>query len=121
MFPFLLYFVAAVVTGFHLYTLLSLVVLGVPVHPLEVVALLGSLCLLIAAYISLFRPYAAAKLALLAALAIWSVYGPALANVVRTKMEERGTSSNVTLSRPADVGGTLKLELGAELRILVAT
>ena len=121
MLPFLLYFITAVVTGFHIYMLLSLVALGVPINPLELVALLGSLCLLIAAYMSLFKPHAAAKLALVAALAIWSFYGPAIANAVRTSLDERGTSSNVTLSQPAEVGLTLRLKLGAELRILVAT
>jgi hypothetical protein len=107
MFPFLLYFVTAVVTGFHLYTLLSLVVLGVPINPLEVVALLGSLCLLIAAYISLFKPHAAAKLALVATLAIWSFYGPAIANAVRTRLEQRTKSSHVIPLQGASVDSAL--------------
>jgi hypothetical protein len=108
MFPFLLYFITAVVTGFHIYTLLSLVALGVPISPLELVALLGSLCLLIAAYMSLFKPHAAARLALVATLAIWSFYGPAIANAVRTRLDERGTSSNVTPLQRASVGPALE-------------
>lgn len=86
MFPFCLYFVASVITGFHVCTLLSLAVYGAPWNPLEVVSLLGSLCLLIAAYVSLFKPCAAAKLALIACLAIWCFYGPAIAKSVQRKL-----------------------------------
>lgn len=85
MLPFFLYLVTGVVTGFHVYNLVWLAAYGAPFNPLELVSLLGSLCLSIAAYISLFKPAAAAKLALLAALAIWCFYGPAIANVVRTR------------------------------------
>jgi hypothetical protein len=85
MLPFVLYFIAALVIGFHLYGLLSLVAYGVSVNPLAVVALFGSLALLVAAYISLFRPRAAAKVALIAALAIWSFYAPGIANLVRAR------------------------------------
>lgn len=88
MLPFCLYFVAGVITGFHVYTLLALTMYGVPFNPLELVALLGSLCLLIAAYVSLFKPYAAARLALLACLAIWCFYGPAIAQSIRTKHDK---------------------------------
>jgi hypothetical protein len=86
MFPFFLYFAASVITGFHVYTLLALAVYGAPANPLELVSLLGSLCLLIAAYISLFKPNAAARLALIACLAIWCFYGPAIAKSVRPKL-----------------------------------
>ena len=85
MLPFLLYFTTGVVTGFHVYTLLSFAVNGAPFHPLELISLWGSLCLLIAAYISLFRPFAAGRLALVASLAIWCFYGPAIANMVRSR------------------------------------
>ena len=86
MLPFVLYFVTAVVTGFHVYTLLSFAVYGVPVNLLELLSLLGSFCLLIAAYVSLFRPHAAARLALLACLVMWSFYAPAIAKIVRTRL-----------------------------------
>jgi len=85
MFPFCIYFVAGVITGFHVYTLLALTVYGVPSNPLELVSLLGSLCLLIAAYVSLFKPHAAARLALIACLAMWCFYGPAIAKSVQPK------------------------------------
>jgi hypothetical protein len=88
MLPFFLYFVAGVITGFHVYTLLALTVYGVPFNPLELVALLGSLCLFIAAYVSLFKPFAAARLALLACLALWCFYGPAIAKSIRTKHDK---------------------------------
>lgn len=85
MLPFVLYFVTAVVTGFHVYALLSLVVYGVPLNPLELVSLLGSFCLLIAAYVSLFRPRVAGRIALIACLAMWCFYAPAIANFVRSR------------------------------------
>jgi hypothetical protein len=93
MLPFCLYFVAGVITGFHVYTLLALAVYGAPFNPLELVSLLGSLCLLIASYVSLFKPYAAAKLALIASLAIWCFYGPAIAKSIRTKFDKQSSLS----------------------------
>ena len=93
MLPFCLYFAAALVTAFHLYTLLALAVYGVPIDPFELVALLGSLALLLAAYVSLFKPNLAARIALLACIAIWSFYAPALANAVRTKFHEQRSMS----------------------------
>ena len=86
MLPLCLYFIAALLTGFHVYSLLALTLYGVPLNPLELVSLLGSLGLLIAAGISLFKPTAAAKVALIASLLVWSFYGPAIARVVRNKL-----------------------------------
>jgi hypothetical protein len=86
MLPFFLYFVTGLVTGFHICILLSLALYGAPANPFELLALLGSFCLLIAAYLSLYQPYIAARVALLASLAVWSFYGPAIANLVRTKL-----------------------------------
>ncbi|MGA7288456.1 MAG: hypothetical protein WBX02_10205 [Terriglobales bacterium] len=82
MIPFVLYLTAGVITGFHIYTLLTLAVVGAPFDPLEFVSLAGSLGLVIAAYCSLVKPRVAAKLALLACLAIWCFYGPAIAHAV---------------------------------------
>jgi hypothetical protein len=89
MFPFFLYLVAGAVTGFHVYTLLTLTRLGAPSHPLEFVSLLGSLGLVVAAYVSLFRPHVAAKLALLASLAVWCFYGPAIARTVENRLHRQ--------------------------------
>jgi hypothetical protein len=86
MLPFFLYFLASVITGFHVCMLLALAAHGAPSNPLELVSLLGSLCLLIAAYVSLFKPYAAARLALIACLAIWCFYGPAVAKSIRPRV-----------------------------------
>ncbi|MFZ0293491.1 MAG: hypothetical protein WAL52_07785 [Candidatus Sulfotelmatobacter sp.] len=83
MLPFCLYFVASVITGFHVYALLALTLYGAPFNPLELVSLFGSFLLLIAACISLFRPYAAARVALIGCLLMWSFYAPATANLVR--------------------------------------
>ncbi len=83
MFPFLLYLVAAVLTAAHVYVLLSMAVFGVPRHVLELLSLFGSACLLVSSSISLWRPRIAAKLALLAALAMWCFYAPAIATTLR--------------------------------------
>jgi hypothetical protein len=90
MLPFCLYFVAGIVTGFHVYTL-ALAMYGAQLNPLELASLLGSLCLLIAAYVSLSKPNAAAKIALLASLMIWCFYGPAIAKSVRTKLDKHSS------------------------------
>ncbi len=116
MLPFFLYFAAGVITGFHVYTLMSLVVYGTPINPLEIVSLLGSLGLVIAAYISLFKPYAAARLALLASMVIWCFYGPAISQSIRTKFgKPRSVSSAGALfKRPENLGALLTMTLTVE-------
>ncbi len=107
MLPFILYWVTGVVTGFHVYTLMF-AGFGAPWNPLEPVSLLGSLCLLIAAYLSLFKPYAGARLALIAALAMWCLYGPAIANGVRARLGRPGAELQHMLPL---VGGEPKIRL----------
>jgi hypothetical protein len=99
MLPFFLYLFAGAITGFHICTLLLATMNGGPVNSLPVIALFGSFCLLIAAYVSLYRPQAAAKIALIAALAMWSFYGPAIANVIRAKLARRSVLSQVTIQQ----------------------
>jgi hypothetical protein len=89
MIPFFLYLIAGVVTGFHVYSLLALTALGAPSHPLEFVSLMGSFGLVVAAYLSLFKPHTAARLALLASLAIWCFYGPAIAHAVEARWQRQ--------------------------------
>jgi hypothetical protein len=95
MLPFFLYFVTGVVTGFQVYSLLSLALYGAPFNPLELLSLLGSLGLLFAAYIALFKPHAAARVALIASLLVWCFYGPALAKTIRTRSGKRGSVSSI--------------------------
>jgi hypothetical protein len=102
MLPFILYFVTAVVTGFHLYSLLSFALYGSHFNLLVLVALLGSFGLLIAAYLSLFRPHDGARLALIACLAMWCFYAPALAKLVRTQLAKPAAISQC-IRRPRDV------------------
>jgi hypothetical protein len=107
MLPFILYFVTAVVTGVHLWSLLSFALYGAPFNLLEVVSLLGSLCLLIAAYVSLFRAHGGARLALIACLIMWCFYAPAIAKLVRAK-----------LTKPAAVSQFIRPPLGATQKYL---
>jgi hypothetical protein len=110
MLPFILYFVTAVVTGFHLWSLLSFALYGAPFNLLELLALLGSSCLLIAAYISLFRTRAGARVALIACLVMWGFYAPAIAKLVRTK-----------LAKPAVVSERIRPALGARQKYLLTS
>ena len=98
MLPFFLYFVAAMLTGFHVYTLLTLAVFGVPFNLLHLISLLGSFCLLIAAYVSLFKPGAAAKIALLACLPIWCFYAPATAALIPARFHRQASVLSSPLS-----------------------
>lgn len=78
MFPLLLYLLSGLATGWQVLRAVRWAVWGRPVHPLEVVSLLGSLILIVAAVTSPFRPRRAAWLALVGALACWTFYVPAL-------------------------------------------
>ena len=109
MLPFILYLVTGVATGIHVFTLLF-AAYGAPVNPLELVSLLGSFCLLIAAYLSLFRPHAAGRLALIACLLMWCFYGPAVANLVRARFHKSVAVSRVMLSH---AGGGPDLQMRA--------
>ncbi len=84
MLPFLLYLLAGALTGIQVYALLTLGMHGAPVSPLEFLSLLGSLALIVAAYLSLWKPRLAARVALLAALVIWCFYAPATLHAVRS-------------------------------------
>lgn len=108
MLPFILYFVTGVATGFHVFTLLF-AAYGAPLNPLELVSLLGSFCLLIAAYVSLFRPHTAGRMALIACLLMWCFYGPAVANLVRARLHKPVAVSQLVLSHAG--GGPESLQL----------
>ena len=97
MLPFFLYLSAGVITGIHL---MLLAAIGPPLHLLHVVSLVGSLCLVVAAYLSLFKPDTAAKLALLASLTMWCFYSPAIAKTIDTKLHKKraGLSSTTGVS-----------------------
>jgi hypothetical protein len=83
MFPFVLYAVTAAVSGYHVYFLLTLGMFGVPQSASEYISLAMSACLLICAYISVYRPVQAAKIGLVAALGMWIFYGPAIISTIR--------------------------------------
>ena len=84
MLPFFLYLIAGVMTGFQVYALVALGAYGAPVSPLELLSLLGSLVLIVAAYLSLWKPRLGARVALLAVLIIWCFYAPATLHAVKS-------------------------------------
>jgi hypothetical protein len=73
-----LYVVAAVVTGLHNFYRIMDMVNGAPVPLLDCSALLGSVTLLAAAVLVLFRPRVAAKVGLTGSLLSWLFYVPLL-------------------------------------------
>ena len=92
MFPFSLYAIAGILTAVHLYLLLVFTAHAPAVNVLEWVALLGSLWLLVAACLSLYRPRVAAQVALIACLLIWTFYAPATVKTMQAKvLNHRGT------------------------------
>ncbi len=105
MISFCFYFITALITGFH--ALLALGAYGLPFNPLELLSLLGSLCLLMAAYVSLFRPHAGARVALLACLLIWCFYGPAISKSIRTKASPKHSASANRVTDPPELGSSL--------------
>ena len=73
-----LYVVAGVVTGLHNFYLIMDMVNGAPIPLLNCAALLGSVMLLAAAVLVLFRPRVAAKVGLTGSLLSWLFYAPLL-------------------------------------------
>jgi hypothetical protein len=104
MLPFLLYLLAGVITAIHL---LFLALAGAPLHPLQILCLAGSACLIVAGFLSLFKPYTAARLALLASLAMWCFYGPAIARTIRTKLHRNSAAVSRTTKAPSAGAVTL--------------
>ena len=76
MVPFLLYAITGVSTGAQVFRLMMWGVWGRPVAGLEGISLLGSLVLLVAAFVSLSRARRAAWVAFVATLLMWTFYGP---------------------------------------------
>jgi hypothetical protein len=73
-----LYVVAGVVTGLHNFYLIMDMVNGAPIPLLNCAALLGSVMLLAAAVLVLFRPRVATKVGLMGSLLSWVLYAPLL-------------------------------------------
>ena len=82
MFPFTLYTITAIITGFQIYSLLTLAIWGVPTHSVQFIAFFGSVVLLIAGYVSLFGSRRGGYIAFAACLLLWSFYAPATVSTV---------------------------------------
>jgi hypothetical protein len=75
----LLYMTTALATGAQVYWLMMWSIWGALTSRTQYVALCGSLALMLAALLAIWKARAAATTALCASVAIWSFYGPALA------------------------------------------
>jgi hypothetical protein len=69
-----IYGATGIATGVQLWSLLSWAVLGVPINPLEIVGLLGSVVLLVSAVSGIRRRYGVERIALCGLLLLWPVY-----------------------------------------------
>jgi hypothetical protein len=78
MFPFTIYLVTALATGVQVHWLLMWAIWGAPTHPVQFISLGGSFVLLLASFVALFRPRAAAVIAIVGSLAIFTYYVPAV-------------------------------------------
>ncbi len=82
MLNFLSYILAGILTGCDLLYLIVWSTWGGPVHILEFIAAAGAGLLVLAAYVSLSKPRAAAQIALSAALSEWAFYLPAMRTTI---------------------------------------
>ena len=76
--PCLLYLTTGILSGGEIYSTVIWGIWGRPTHPTELIALIGSLVLIVAAFRSLWSPKRAAWFALFATLTQWVYFGPSV-------------------------------------------
>lgn len=79
MLPFLLYLITALATANQVFTLLTWAFWGAPTSPLQCSSLIGSVLLLLSAFLVVFKYKVGIRISLVATVLIWGFYGPALA------------------------------------------
>ncbi|MBZ5551272.1 MAG: hypothetical protein LAO21_01030 [Acidobacteriia bacterium] len=102
MLPFLLYLTAGVVTGVPVLYALGWAVWGAPISTWKYVSLLGSLVLVFSAYVSLVRAHAAARLALVGAIMVWSFYLPGIIGLTAAKLSDQRLTIRIMKWSPSD-------------------
>jgi hypothetical protein len=106
MITFLLYLATAICTGWQLSQQILMGVWGKPSNPLEYLAFVGSLILLVSAYVALFSLRRARRIAIGASALLWIFYVPACINTIV------GTSSG---------GFTMEILVFVPIVLLVST
>jgi hypothetical protein len=101
MLPFFLYLIAGVMTAVPVLFGLGWAVWGAPISIWEYVSLLGSLVLVLSAYVSLVQARKAARLALAGAIAIWSFYLPAIVGLTTTKLTDQRLTVRIVKWTPS--------------------
>jgi hypothetical protein len=91
----LLYLFTGIVTAIPVLYALGWAVWGAGTSPLEYISLLGSLILVISAFLGLSSRRLAARLALVGALGVWSFYLPAIVVAVRIRLTDQRLSLRV--------------------------
>jgi hypothetical protein len=86
---FILYLITGIATAAPVVYALGWAVWGAPIVATEYISLLGSATLVVAAFVSLIKWRIAARIALAAVLAIWSLYLPAINGAVRMKLTDQ--------------------------------
>jgi hypothetical protein len=98
--PFALFLITGVLTAAHVYYLLSWAVWGAPTHPLQFVSLLGSMLLVLAAFVALFNLRISRKLATIGLVAIWPFYAWGVFSFVKTNISKREVTLRILKWQP---------------------
>lgn len=112
MLPFFLYLLTGIATGLHVLYLLSWAVWGAPTHPLQYISVVGSLVVIVAAYVSLFKPRIAARFALLGLAAVWPFYVTAVVRTVQVKVSDQRLTLRVLKWSPGPESLSVSDSLG---------
>ena len=97
----LLYFVTGIATAIPVVLALGWAVWGAPTSPLEYLALLGSLVLVISASIPSTKRRLAARVALVGALAVWSFCLPAMVGIAKARLTDQELNLTVLQWTPS--------------------
>ena len=98
---FILYLLTGIATAVPIIYALKWAVWGAPIILTEYVSLLGSVALVVSAFISLTERRIAARIALISVLAVWSFYFPAISGVARMKLTDQRLALHVVKWLPS--------------------
>jgi len=101
MLSFVLYLSTGIITAIPVWYAVSWGVWGRPTSTLEIISLLGSLVLIIAAFKSLSNRALAARMASIAVLGVWACYGTSIITEARIRSSDQELSLSVYLWTPS--------------------
>jgi hypothetical protein len=101
MLSFVLYLLTGIITAIPVWNAVSWGFWGRPTSTLEIISLLGSLVLIIAAFKSLSNRALAARMACIAVLAVWPCYSTSIITEARIRSSDQELSLSVYLWTPS--------------------